>query len=217
MNSPLCILIGAGPGVGQAVARRFAREGFAVALVARNADKLQLAVVELRGQGATAAVYPVDVADFEALKATLAAIEQTHGPAAVLVYNAAAYSPGSPSAISPEQFLRDFDVSVVGALVAAQQVLPAMRAQGRGTLLFTGGGIADYPDHHATSLSFGKTGIRLLATLLHQELRDTPLKVGTVTIRGGVRPGTHFDPDLIAEAYWELHTGDNQAVERTYD
>jgi len=85
-------------------------------------------------------------------------------------------------------------------------VIPAFIEQNKGTLLFTGGGFAVAPSAKYTSLSIGKAGIRALAFALAEELNPQGIHVGTVTIAGNVSPGTFFDPDLIAERYWELHT-----------
>jgi len=81
-----------------------------------------------------------------------------------------------------------------------------MRASGKGTILFTGGGLALHPNPQVASLSVGKAAIRNLAYSLGAELELEGIQVATVTIAGYVKPGTHFDPDLIAETYWQLHT-----------
>jgi len=78
-----------------------------------------------------------------------------------------------------------------------------MRAQRKGTIRFTGGGFARYPVMDAASLSIGKAGIRSLAHTLAQEMEGTGIHGATVTI--GVEPGTHFDPELIAQSYLNLH------------
>jgi len=127
----------------------------------------------------------------------------------VLVYNAYAATmadPG-PSALTPETLLADFAVNVAGALAAVRAVLPGMRAAGRGNILFTGGGLALDPTFWlpAASLAIGKAGLRSLAQTLHAELAPENIHAGTVTIAGMVAPGTAFDPDRIAEAFWHLH------------
>ncbi|WP_046245397.1 SDR family NAD(P)-dependent oxidoreductase [Hymenobacter terrenus] len=213
---PNCLIIGAGPGMGAAVARRFAREGFRILLLDLNDACAQLTQQHLRQEGFAAAAYQVDAADLPALSALLTQISEEYGPVEVLVYNAVRYQTGMASTIAPAQFTEAFRVDVVSALVAAQQVLPAMRAQGRGTLLFTGGSFADNPRVDFATLSLGKAGIRLLATLLNQELEDTPIKVGTVTICGWIVPGTRFDPGKIADCFWDVHTRAKQAVEILY-
>jgi short-subunit dehydrogenase len=201
-----CIIVGAGPGVGQAVAQRFGREGFRLALVARRAATLTQLVDELRGQGHAAHGFSADAGDTASLHTALDLIRSQVGEPDVLVYNATAGAPGLPSRIDPDGLLADLRVSVVGALVAAQQVIPAMQARGQGTILFTGGGLALHPWPQAASLAIGKAGLRNLAYSLGAELEPAGIHVATVTIAGSVQSGTHFDPDLIAEAYWQLHS-----------
>ena len=96
-----------------------------------------------------------------------------------------------------------------------------MRAAGRGTLLFTGGGLALYPEYGAgvSSLAAGKAGLRAFAFALAKELAPEGIHVATVTIAGTVKPGTAFDPDRIAEEYWALHAqpADSWSVERVFD
>lgn len=99
----------------------------------------------------------------------------------------------------------DFRVCVVGALIAARALAPAMVAEGRGTLLFTGGGFALYPSSSAPSLSIGKAGLRSLALMLAEELRPQGLKVATITIAGSIAEGTPFAPSRIAAAFMAAH------------
>lgn len=94
---------------------------------------------------------------------------------------------------------------MAGALTAVQCVLPSMQAAGRGTIIFTGGGFALEPAADYASVSLGKAALRNLAFSLAHEMRGTAIHAGTVTICGMVKPGTHFDPNLIAETFVEFH------------
>jgi short-subunit dehydrogenase len=116
--------------------------------------------------------------------------------------------------VGAERFAADLDVSVVGAFTAAQHVLPAMRARSAGTVLLTGGGFAFEPIPEMASLDVGKAAIRNLAFSLHADLKDSGVHAATVTICGTVAPGTPFDPDRIADAYWQLHVQPTGAFER---
>jgi short-subunit dehydrogenase len=107
--------------------------------------------------------------------------------------------------LDAEKLMQDFRVNVAGALVAAQQVIPHMKAQRQGTILFTGGGLALQPHPKYASIAVGKAGIRNLSFSLAAELESAGIHVATVTIAGIVRPGTALDPDRIAEEYWRLH------------
>jgi NAD(P)-dependent dehydrogenase (short-subunit alcohol dehydrogenase family) len=201
----ICAVVGVGPGVGFAVAKRFTAGGFDVGLVARRANALETLAAQLGSAGAKAQPFTGDASDPASLKGALATITAQMGSPDVLVYNAAGVTPAAPSALDTEQMVRDFRVSVVGALVAAQAVIPAMRAAKRGTILFTGGGFAFEPIPMMASLGIGKAGIRNLTFSLAKELEPDGIHVATVTIGGLVKPGTPFDPANIAEEFWNLH------------
>ena len=197
MTRPLCAVIGFGPGIGAAVARRFAAGGFDVLGLARDPARH----AALAGPGVTLGA--ADAGDPDSLASAL------QGDVRVLVYNAYRMTPlaPGPSALTPGDAAADFAVNVGGALAAIQAVLPGMRAAGQGSILLTGGGLALDPTGWlaAASLAIGKAGLRNLAHALQAELAPEGIHAGTVTIAGAVAPGTAFDPDRIAEAYWQLH------------
>lgn len=205
MFSNICAVVGVGPGVSLAVARRFAREGFQIALLARRAEALAGYVTELAQQNITAQGFIADAGNEQSLVAAFEQVRTQMGHPDVLIYNAAVIRDGQPASLSTETLLSDFRVNVMGALVSVQQVLPEMRAQQAGTILLTGGGLALYPMPQYASLALGKAALRSFTYTLGGELEADTIQVATVTITGTVQPGTHFDPDLIAEAYWTLH------------
>jgi len=202
----VCAVVGAGPGMGMAIARRFGREGMAVGLIARRPATLEAGVASLSGNGIAARGFPADAEEWSSLEGALDAVATTLGAPTVLVYNAAVVDRGYPSQVRPEDLAGTLDVNVVAALVATRAVLPAMRAGGRGTLLYTGGGLSLRPAPVFATLAVGKAALRALALTLAQELEPEGIHAATVTIAGLVQPGTPFDPDTIAEEYWRLHT-----------
>ena len=217
MTNPLAVILGAGPGIGMAVARRFSREGYAVALVSRPGDPLAEFQAALEALGPRALVLGVDLAAADALSEAasgaasgalhraLATIRAWGGPPEVLVYNASAGT-GAPAAeLSPEDLLGDFRVNAAAPLAAVQWALPAMREAGRGTLLFTGGGLALAPKPGMASACLGKAALRSLALSLGEELAPEGLHAATVTVCGFVQAGTDLDAGKVAQAFWELH------------
>ncbi|PSN16068.1 short-chain dehydrogenase [filamentous cyanobacterium CCT1] len=213
----LCVIVGMGEGNGMAIARKFASEGFAIAMVARNEEKLKGYQSTLQSEGITSHYFLADAGDEAALKAAMEAIQTQLGTPEVLVYNAAVPRMESVLQTEVETLASDFRANVAGAIACVQAVLPAMQAQQKGTLLFTGGGFALYPDPNFVSLSLGKAGIRVLANTLHTALKDSPIKVGTVTICGTVNgEDPKYSSDRIAEEYWQLHTADNSEYETIY-
>ena len=195
---PRAVVVGIGPGLGAALARRFAAGGFAVTGLARDPGRIAVA------PGVT--LQQADASDSTGLAAAITAGE----PVAVLIYNAyrATTAQNGPSGLDPAALVEDFRVNVAGALAAAQAVLPGMREAGRGSILLTGGGLALDPTGWlpAASLAMGKAGLRSLALTLNKELAPAGIHVGTVTIAGQIQAGTAFDPDQIANAFWDLHT-----------
>lgn len=217
--SKVCVVAGAGPGMGYAIARRFAREGFDIALLARNPVALEAAAVALRKTGVRAEGFSVNLALPADVRRVFPALQASLGQPSVLVYNASRWNAVPAMTIAADEFAADLSLSIVGALACAQQVYPAMREAGRGTLLFTGGGLALQPQHGAgvTSLTAGKSGLRGFVHALHKELSADGLRIGTVTIAGEVAAGTRFDPDAIAESYWTLHADPAAPVEIVFD
>jgi len=207
-------IIGMGPGVSASVARRFGREGYAVGAIARSTDKLAQQVTALRDSGIQSAGATADAGQPASLRKAIGALRDELGEPAVLVYNAAGVTYRPLAEVDAERFAADLSVSVVGAFTAVQEVLPAMRARRSGTLLLTGGGFAFEPLPVMASLGVGKAAIRNLAFSLNTELKESGVRAATVTICGSVAAGTAFDPDRIAETYWQLHVQPAESFER---
>jgi NADP-dependent 3-hydroxy acid dehydrogenase YdfG len=191
------IVIGAGPGIGAAVARRLAGEGLAVGVIARTRETLDGVVASLDGAGAHAAT--ADVTDEAGLRAALDALVDEVGVPEVLVYNAARIQMDPFGELGAREQLDAYAVNVVGAMTAIAHLAPRMVA---GTILITSGMPEAIPE--VTSLSLGKAAVRALVDLVAK--RYPGLHVASVTVTGNVAPGTAFDPDVIAGHYWRLHS-----------
>ncbi|WP_037908944.1 SDR family NAD(P)-dependent oxidoreductase [Actinacidiphila yeochonensis] len=201
---PGAVIIGAGPGIGQAVARRFAREGMPITLIARGGRTLSAAADAVAPHGVPVVTLRADSTDRAALDAALDQAVGEHGVPEVAVYNAALVRADAPGELSVREHMEAWAVNVVGALNAAARLAPAMAARGSGTILVTGG--MPEPRAQYVSLSLGKAGVRTLVALLDQQYGSSGVHVASVTVDGPVAPGTDFDPDDIAEHYWQLHT-----------
>jgi NAD(P)-dependent dehydrogenase (short-subunit alcohol dehydrogenase family) len=209
------LLIGAGPGVGAGVVRRFGREGFRSTLIARSKGLDQLAS-ELRGEGLEISSTGADIADLDGYRKTLETIFGASGAPGVVVYNAALPDPGQILDTTVKRLRTAHDVDVIGAVVTAQIAAPVLRAAGGGTLLATSGGFADNPVPALASLSMGKAALRSAQTLIAAGVREDGIHVATITIAGAVKPGTDFDPNTIAELFWTAHTDPKDAWETEY-
>ncbi|XUL88412.1 SDR family NAD(P)-dependent oxidoreductase [Streptomyces galilaeus] len=205
MTKGSALVIGVGPGLGLALAEAFAADGHPVALFGRDAARLDKYASELTAEGRTARAYAVDAADPEALSAALTRAADEGGAPEVLVYNAALINPDTPTGLDAGEFADSLAVNVTGAVVAARTVLPLLR-EGRGSLLFTGGGLALDPSPDYTSLSVGKAALRSYVQSLHKQQQGSGVHVTTVTIGGFIGgDDPRFSPETLAAAYLDLH------------
>jgi short-subunit dehydrogenase len=202
----VCVIVGAGPGLGSALARRFAAQGYALGLINRTPDPMQALMSELTPAGTVVATKTVDVADGPALAGALARFAAQLGPVDVLIYNAASATYLPPSRLPPGALDTDLAVNVTAALTASQAVLPGMRAAGAGTILLTGGGAALDPAASMGSLPMTKAALRALAFVLNDELTAQGIHVGTVTIAGTIGDDPDLAPARIAETFWAMHS-----------
>lgn len=218
MSDKLCVIVGMGPQLGLSLARRFAREGFKIAMLARNAEHLAGFASQLSAELSLPAENFLgvtgDASDPDSLRAALAEIEKQAGTPDVLIYNVAVLEPVSPTGLSIERFMNEMMIDAGGALVAAQWAAPLMKARGQGTILHTGGILAVNPHMYYTSISIGKAALRIFNDCLAQELEPEGLRVGTVTIAGMIEAGTAFDPAAIADAFWAYYQRPQDEWER---
>ncbi len=218
--SKTIVVCGYGPGISDAVARKFGAEGYNVALVARRADKLAAGVAALESKGIKAAAFPTDLGDPAAVTAMIAAARTALGPIAVVHYNAYTGGSGDLTTATAEGLRRSFDVSVTG-LVAAVQAAHADLKAAKGAVLVTGGGFCMYDPRvdamatqfQAADLAIGKAAQHKLTGLLSAKLKADDIYVGEVVVMGMVK-GTAFDfgnasldPNDIAAKFWDLHSG----------
>jgi NADP-dependent 3-hydroxy acid dehydrogenase YdfG len=201
MSNPVIIIVGAGPGVGTATARKFAAAGYDIVLLARNAERLEQAANELGQDGTNVGWAAVDIADPVALEATLRRITEQTGRVDVLVHNAVAFRATPASELTAEQLLTDLGIGTASLLTSVQAVLPLLREQHTGTIIATGSAAADHPSVSAASLGVQKAALRNLVQVLADELAGEGIHVATVTVRGVIAEGTPFSPDNIAEVF----------------
>ncbi len=201
----VCAIVGFGPGNGMALARAFGAEGHRLALLSRSRAKHAASLQALEAENLSANFFETNAADPESLGSAFEAVRAEVGAPSVLIYNAFAMRLGQPSKLRPEDLIEDLRTNVGGALAATHAVLPAMRAAGRGKIFFTGGGFALEPLPQVSSVGIGKAALRNLALALAKELAPEGIHVGTVTIHGMVKAGTHFAPEKIAQSFLELY------------
>ncbi len=207
-------IVGAGPGLGAALARRFAREGWSIALVALKQEVIDACLAELEPFDVRTVGALADVADRDAVEAAFGSIVDSLGVPDVVVYNASIYQAEAALELPLKALRLALDIHVVGALNASQAAIAAMRGADAGVLIFTVNNLALAPEAMSAALSIGKGAQLNLALSLDRELEDTPMNVGVVTICGPIKAGTAYDPDRLADVYWELATQDPAHFER---
>ncbi|MER5185638.1 SDR family NAD(P)-dependent oxidoreductase [Streptomyces sp. NPDC002896] len=219
---PTIAIIGAGPGMGLAIARTFGSRGFDVALIARTKHKLDTLVEQLAAEGITAAGFPADVLDRPSLAAALEAAKDHFGRIDVLEYSPAPHSPvpgftqAMPSQSTVENLQPQIEYTFYGAVEAARMVLPAMREAGAGTLLFTTGGGSVDPVPMLGNVNAAGGALRNWVTNLSKELSGSGVHAAHVAINvwigeGGPAGFPTATPEQIAPLYWELHEARDRA------
>ena len=223
MSDRVAAVLGVGPGLGAAVARRFAGEGYGVALMARREESVVGVKEEIEDGGGTALPVLVDATDPDSVAAAFERVRGELGDPEVFVYNAGAFQMGGILGLSPEQFDRCFRANCAGAFYAAQQVLRAMIEAGRGTILLTGATAALRGSARFSALAVGKFGLRALAQSMAREFGPQGIHVSHVIVDGQIHTprvremspdreeDTMLAPEAIAETYWQLHAQDRTA------
>jgi NADP-dependent 3-hydroxy acid dehydrogenase YdfG len=201
-------IIGAGPGLGAAVARRFGRQGFDVGLVSRHPDRVAALAAELAGEGVTARGFAADVRDPDALTAALDAATATLGPIEVLQYSPVPHRDFMKPVLetTADDLVGPIEFSVYGSVTAVREVLPGMRELGRGTILVVNGGTAvePHPDRAGTSVAFAAESA--YARMLHDTLAADHIRVAQLVIPGAIVPGhPRKDPAVLADTLWTIH------------
>lgn len=198
MSNPVLLLVGAGPGLGASVARRFGREGYDVALVARSEERLASLGKSLQADGITTGWSAIDVTDPDALTAAVQRFGSHAGHLDVLHFNPSRFRQKDPLSLTPAELLDDLRLGVAPLLTLAQAARPFLPRGGR--IVATGSMAADHPWHEAASLGVQKAGLRNLVRSLDASLRDEGTRAVSVTVNGTLEPGTPFDPDRVADA-----------------
>jgi short-subunit dehydrogenase len=203
-----------------ALTKKFGSQGFEIGMLARSSERLDTYAKELLAEGIEAHVFQADTSDARSLRSALDELIMELGDVTVLIYNPSTNLGGRPSELDPASLLQSFQINAIGALVATQTVLPSMRRLGGGTVLLTGSTAGLNPGSpEYVSLGMGKAGLRYLAYALSEDLKDEGIHVSTITIRGLIKQGTYFDPELIAERFWEVYEQPNEewAPEAMYE
>lgn len=210
------VITGVGAGLGASLAKKFAREGCRVALLARSRNYIETLAAEIRQAGADSLALPTDITDRDQIKSSFSAVRAGLGPIDILVNHAGNAAWGNFSELSPETFEHSWRVCAFGAFLCSQEAVPDMLNQGGGTILFTGATSAIRGRAGAIAFSSAKFAVRGLAWALAREVGPKGIHVAHVIVDGIIdTPDVRaryqldedeptLDPDEIAETYWSL-------------
>lgn len=199
-------IIGAGPGLGLSLAKQFGTNGFNVAVISRNPEKLSTMVNELTKLNIEAKSYIADVTNLDALKEALQNAKKDFGSIDVLEFSPYGGWQQFTHVLSttPENVLEQINSYLLPAILSVNEVLPAMQEKGEGAILFTTGISAMFPLPTVGNAGIVMSGIRNYATNLYNELKDKGVYIGHLSIGTMIAPGTEGDPDIIAEEWYNL-------------
>jgi short-subunit dehydrogenase len=216
------IVAGYGIGISKAVAEKFASEGFAVALVARNAEKVAQGAKDLEQKGVKALAITGDLSDPKSV-AEIVAKARALGPIHVLQWTAFTSAAGNVLEADAAAFHAALDVATIGLTAAVRAALPDLK-ETKGSVLVTNGGLGFFDANvdkvavqwNSMGLAIANSAKHKLVGLLAEKLRADGVYVGEVMVLGAVK-GTAFDPGnatleakTIADKFWTLHTSRDQ-------
>jgi NAD(P)-dependent dehydrogenase (short-subunit alcohol dehydrogenase family) len=206
MTRRVLLVLGAGPGLGLAVARRFGAAGYATELIARDTTSLERACADLAGEGVDATWVAADLADEEQLRAAVRTVGSRRGHIDVLHFNPSVFRHSDPLQLRVDELLADVAVGAAALLTAVQAARPWLGSGARVTA--TGSMAADQPWHEAASLGVQKAALRNLVLSLDRTLEPDGIRATSLTVNGTLAAGTAFSPERVAEALFTAATAE---------
>ena len=211
------LVAGAGAGLGKAIAKRFAREGYAVALAARNAERLSTLASELGASG-----FPADLTNEADVATLFQRVEKVLGSIEAVAFVAATRVQGPFAELSAADFERVWRQSCLSGFLVGREAARAMLPRARGSVIFTGASGSTRGRAHFAAFAAAKGGLRFMAQSMARELGPKGIHVATVLIDGAIDSermrrdyGERMEklgadgalhPDAIAETYWQIHS-----------
>jgi NAD(P)-dependent dehydrogenase (short-subunit alcohol dehydrogenase family) len=200
MSRPVVLVVGAGPGVSGSVARRFAEEGYDVALLGQDQQVLDDLVPGLEERGATVGHAVADVTDEQAAREAVRRFGEHTGRIDVLHFNPSAFRQEDPLTLTVAELLEDVALGVGALLTVVQAARPFMSEGGR--ISVTGSIAADDPWEGAASLGVQKAGVRNLVHSIDKRLAPEGNRAVSVTVHGALAREGAFTPDRVAASIW---------------
>ena len=214
--SKIAVIAGVGPGLGAAIARKFANEGCNLALLSRSSAYIFNLSNRLEEIGISVISIPTDITDSAQVAASFTQIREELGTPDILVNHAGNAAWGNLTELTPEAFENAWRVCTLGAFLCVKQVVPGMLGKGGGTILFSGATSAVRGRAGAIAFSSAKFAMRGLASSLAREVGPQGIHVAHIIIDGVIdTPNLReryqlepdeplLTPDAIADTYWAL-------------
>lgn len=211
-------IVGAGPGLGSAIAHRFAAAGYSLGMIARDETVLQAQEAEFTERGVTCFTARADVSEPAELRSALDTLEAALGVPDVVLANTSMFVEAQPTEVDPEVFERVWKVVCLSALVALQQVVPGMSERGSGTFLMPGTPLALKPWPPGCALGSAKAAARNLVMNASEQLRPAGINAAVVTIDGVIDSSPEFAPARLADVFFATAQlpSDQWQAEHTY-
>ena len=207
-------IIGAGPGIGEAAAERFGREGWTIVVSSRSPKNLDPLVARLTGKGVEAHGLVLDATNAESVRVAMRTADRISGGLTAVLYNAAFVRQQDLFSMTDAEVESDIAVNITGGFHAIRAAAESFGAR-RGSILVTGGGLAVSPHASYASLGAGKAALRNLVGGLAPDLAARCVKIGTVTVSTLVDPHS-AEAHGVADALWTLATDPEAAWEIGY-
>jgi len=204
VSRPVLLVVAAGPGIGAAVAHRFGRGGYDVALLARGAERLAALGRDLDAAGIASRWAAVDITDPEAVTEAVTGIGEQTGRIDVLHFNPSVFREKDPLHLTAAELLEDVHLGAGSLLTVVQAGRPFMRSGAR--VLATGSMAADLPWHRAASLGVQKAALRNLVRSLDATLSEDGIRAATLTVHGTLNESAAFAPERVADALFDVAT-----------
>ncbi|MBX9997631.1 MULTISPECIES: SDR family NAD(P)-dependent oxidoreductase [Priestia] len=201
------VIVGAGPGLGMSIAKKFGKNGFRVALIARNEEKLNQLVIELEQLGIEAASFQADILNKDQISLAFTTIKEKYGFIDVVEYSPTPSIDTVTNAldVTEENALYQFQFNVLGAISSIREVLPDMLDKQSGALLFTTGGAAVNPVPMMGNVGIAVSGLRNYIFNLNSELKDKGIYAGHISIGIWMQPNSGVQ-DKIADIWYDMYT-----------
>ena len=225
--SKTIMIVGFGPGTATAVAEKFGKEGFSVALVGRDESRLNAGVSALKAKGINALAAPADAGNPASIRAAVRNVRSQLGPITILHWNAyGGIEVGDLFAADDASVGKIFDVAVFGLIAATEEALPDLKASGEGAVLISNGAFGVVSPEidqavvnlHVMGLAMSSAAKHKLVGLLEQRFKGDGVYVGEVLVYRAIKPGAStedaVDPTIVAEKHWENYKtrGETRAV-----